>query len=555
MRGLITLGLALAVGVTPLAAQHANQFELGLFGAYTKYDKAFNLANRAGGGARIGYFFAERLGLEGDVLFQPEYTVPGGTTMEPLIGSASLVLNLLGGEHHLLYVLGGYTRLDFGSTAPYKFTDSGIHGALGERLFISQRVALRVEAREIYTPSTQATSFGTSKASHFVLSGGFSIFDRGAPLLDSDHDGVPDNKDACPNTPVGATVDATGCPHDADGDGVYDGIDKCPNTPTGAKVDAAGCPMDADKDGVPDGIDQCPDTPAGVTVDAKGCPLDSDGDGVPDYSDKCPNTPAGAKVDATGCPLDSDHDGVYDGIDQCPDTPVGAKVDATGCPIDSDKDGVPDGIDQCPNTPPGTTVDATGCPAADSDHDGVPDSIDKCPNTPAGTPVDATGCPLAHDSDGDGVDDRLDRCPNTPPHTPVDAYGCPLLFPEERVPAAPGAPPRRPTVVLKGVNFQTGSSALRPESYAVLDVVAQALIDNPEIRIEIAGYTDSTGSAILNTRLSQARSLAVRAYLARKGVTPTRMVARGYGPASPLATNKTPAGRAQNRRVELHKLQ
>lgn len=463
MRGLITLGLALTVGGAPLAAQHANQFELGLFGAYTKYDKTFNLSNRLGGGARIGYFFGERVGVEGDVLFQPEYAVAGGTTMEPLIGGASLVLNLLGGEHHLLYILGGYSRLDFGSTAPYKFTDGGIHGALGERLFISQRVALRVEAREIYTPSTQST-FATSKASHLVLSGGFSIFDRGAPLTDSDHDGVSDKKDLCPNTPLGATVDATGCPHDADGDGVYDGIDKCPNTPTGAKVDA------------------------------------------------------------TGCPLDSDHDGVYDGIDQCPDTP------------------------------PGTTVDATGCPLADSDHDGVPDTIDRCPGTPAGTPVDATGCPLAHDSDGDGVDDRLDRCPNTPPRTPVDAYGCPLLFPEERVPAAPGAPPRRPTVVLKGVTFQTGSSALRPESYAVLDVVAQSLIDNPEIRIEIAGYTDNTGSATVNTRLSQARALAVRAYLARKGVTPTRMVARGYGPSGPIATNTTVAGRAQNRRVELHKL-
>ena len=553
MRGLITLGLALTVGGAPLAAQHANQFELGLFGAYTRYDKTFNLSNRVGGGARIGYFFGERVGVEGDVLFQPEYAVAGGTTMEPLIGGASLVLNLLGGEHHLLYILGGYSRLDFGSTAPYKFTDGGIHGALGERLFISQRVALRVEAREIYTPSTQST-FATSKASHLVLSGGFSIFDRGAPLTDSDHDGVSDKKDLCPNTPLGATVDATGCPHDADGDGVYDGIDKCPNTPTGAKVDATGCPLDSDHDGVYDGIDQCPDTPAGVTVDAKGCPLDSDGDGVDDAHDKCPNTPAGAKVDATGCPLDSDHDGVYDGIDQCPNTPVGAEVDATGCPLDSDKDGVHDGIDQCPDTPPGTTVDATGCPLADSDHDGVPDTIDRCPGTPAGTPVDATGCPLAHDSDGDGVDDRLDRCPNTPPRTPVDAYGCPLLFPEERVPAAPGAPPRRPTVVLKGVTFQTGSSALRPESYAVLDVVAQSLIDNPEIRIEIAGYTDNTGSATVNTRLSQARALAVRAYLARKGVTPTRMVARGYGPSGPIATNTTVAGRAQNRRVELHKL-
>ena len=61
--------------------------------------------------------------------------------------------------------------------------------------------------------------------------------------------------------------------------------------------------MDDDKDGVGNSIDQCPNTPIGVTVDAVGCPLDSDGDGVPDYRDNCPDTPAGVKVDEVGCPI------------------------------------------------------------------------------------------------------------------------------------------------------------------------------------------------------------------------------------------------------------
>lgn len=60
-------------------------------------------------------------------------------------------------------------------------------------------------------------------------------------------------------------------------------------------------PTDSDGDGVPDDRDKCPDTPAGVKVDADGCPVDSDGDGVPDYLDKCPGTPAGAKVNPMGC--------------------------------------------------------------------------------------------------------------------------------------------------------------------------------------------------------------------------------------------------------------
>jgi OOP family OmpA-OmpF porin len=120
---------------------------------------------------------------------------------------------------------------------------------------------------------------------------------------DADGDGVTDDIDRCPDTPLGFKVDCSGCPIDSDGDGVPDGIDRCPRSPKGAKVDASGCCLDADKDGVPDGIDKCPDTPKGATVDDRGCPSDSDRDGVIDGLDKCPDTPAGAKVDAAGCPL------------------------------------------------------------------------------------------------------------------------------------------------------------------------------------------------------------------------------------------------------------
>ncbi|HXI20066.1 MAG TPA: OmpA family protein, partial [Gemmatimonadales bacterium] len=120
--------------------------------------------------------------------------------------------------------------------------------------------------------------------------------------LDSDHDGVIDRDDRCPDTPVGAAVDAAGCPRDSDGDGVIDRDDKCPNTPAGTPVDAAGCPRDSDGDGVVDTLDRCPNTPAGTEVDATGCPVDSDHDGVIDANDKCPGTPAGTRVDATGCP-------------------------------------------------------------------------------------------------------------------------------------------------------------------------------------------------------------------------------------------------------------
>ena len=136
-----------------------------------------------------------------------------------------------------------------------------------------------------------------------LIGGGLGLIFCKAEEVDSDGDGVPDDKDRCPNTPIGVEVDERGCPLDSDGDGVPDYKDKCPDTPKGVKVDEKGCALDSDGDGVPDYKDKCPDTPKGVKVDEKGCPLDTDGDGVPDYMDKCPDTPKGTKVDKKGCPL------------------------------------------------------------------------------------------------------------------------------------------------------------------------------------------------------------------------------------------------------------
>lgn len=90
---------------------------------------------------------------------------------------------------------------------------------------------------------------------------------------DSDGDGVPDSRDACPNTPAGHKVDARGCSLDSDGDGVADADDACPNTFRGAAVDARGCEMDDDKDGVVNRLDECPDTAAGARVDTRGCEI------------------------------------------------------------------------------------------------------------------------------------------------------------------------------------------------------------------------------------------------------------------------------------------
>ena len=109
------------------------------------------------------------------------------------------------------------------------------------------------------------------------------------------------------------------------------------------------------------------------------------------------------------------------------------------------------------------------------------------------------------------------------------------------------------SLVLEGVNFITDSAQLTPESKEILDKVVASLQDWPEVDVEVAGYTDSVAGPEYNEGLSQHRAETVRDYLVSKGVASSRLSAKGYGEKHPIATNKTPEGRAKNRRVELRK--
>lgn len=119
-------------------------------------------------------------------------------------------------------------------------------------------------------------------------------------------------------------------------------------------------------------------------------------------------------------------------------------------------------------------------------------------------------------------------------------------------PAAAKAVPKE-VIVLKGINFAFNSSVLTPESKKILDEDQRIarLKAEPDIRVEVAGHTDSVGSAAYNKKLSERRAQAVVDYLVSKGVDPKRLKAVGYGKDKPIASNATEAGRAENRRVEL----
>ena len=103
-----------------------------------------------------------------------------------------------------------------------------------------------------------------------------------------------------------------------------------------------------------------------------------------------------------------------------------------------------------------------------------------------------------------------------------------------------------------GILFPTGKYSLNPQAQADLSRFAVNLNNNPGTNVQIYGFTDNTGSYAVNERLSNQRADAVLSYLANSGVKPARLHAQGIPMADYVASNDTPAGRAQNRRVEIY---
>ncbi len=305
-------------------------------------------------------------------------------------------------------------------------------------------------------------------------------------------------------------------------------------------------------------------------------PPDRDGDGILDYEDKCPDEPEDFDKfnDSDGCPdPDNDKDGILDTDDKCPDDPEDEDQfeDEDGCPdLDNDEDGIPDNKDQCPNEPEDIDKfeDGDGCPDPDNDKDNICDpwvvkehkedefdctGEDQCPNKAEtyNNVDDEDGCPET-DTDGDGLLDAMDKCPTEPEtfNGYQDEDGCPDQIPAKKY--AHIIVTENRIELKQKIFFRTGKAKIMRKSYGILDEVAQALKDNPNIRVRIEGHTDSRGSRRFNLKLSQRRAEAVRDYLIRKGIDPDRLEAKGYGPDRPIASNKTKRGRAKNRRVEFH---
>ena len=254
---------------------------------------------------------------------------------------------------------------------------------------------------------------------------------------------------------------------------------------------------------------------------------DTDGDGIYDKDDACPEV-AGLKQ-FNGCP-DTDADGITDANDSCPD--VAGPAEFNGCP-DTDGDGIADKDDACPEV--AGLKSLGGCP--DKDGDGVTDKSDKCPDVKG--PKENAGCPWP-DRDGDKVLDKDDKCPDVA--GTVANNGCPDVTEEAS---------KRLNDYAKTILFDSGKASFQQQTLPVLQAITAILKEYPSAIFSIEGHTDSEGSDATNQKLSNFRAAAVKAYLVENGIANSRLTSAGFGESKPIDSNKTKAGKANNRRVEV----
>jgi outer membrane protein OmpA-like peptidoglycan-associated protein len=252
-------------------------------------------------------------------------------------------------------------------------------------------------------------------------------------------------------------------------------------------------------------------------------------------------------------PQDKDGDGILDDDDQCPLDPEDFEgfEDEDGCPdLDNDEDGIQDPADACQFVAEDVDgfQDQDGCPDFDNDGDGLADINDQCKNKPEDYDgfQDEDGC-ADPDNDDDQIADLLDECPSEKEvyNNHEDDDGCPDKEPLAKIEGD----------VIKlnqKVYFKYDKSDILPRSYPLLNEVATILDENAEITIRIEGHTDSRGSDSYNKKLSDRRAASVRQYLMGRGIDGSRMQSVGFGEERPIEDNATDAGRAANRRVELH---
>ena len=282
VRGFVSLSCLLCLSVGQAEAALNNSWYLGLGAGISNLEPdttgtGYRIDNRQDTGGKLffGYDFSKRISLEGYYSWLGEAELaPSGYMKYEDSGLSGLFY--LFKQNHSRLGWKGFGRLGLGwmkndSDLNY-IQENNRHLLLGAGIEygFSNGFAVRLDV-DLYDKDARLIAlnllkrFGGSEEKETVA----------APVAvqDSDHDGVADTKDVCPDTPSGASIDDSGCELDGDGDGVSNSNDHCLDTKPGTRVDTNGCDIDSDNDGVTNDLDHCPSTASGVKVDTLGCEL------------------------------------------------------------------------------------------------------------------------------------------------------------------------------------------------------------------------------------------------------------------------------------------
>jgi outer membrane protein OmpA-like peptidoglycan-associated protein len=259
---------------------------------------------------------------------------------------------------------------------------------------------------------------------------------------------------------------------------------------------------------------------------------DTDGDGISDRDEV-------VRFHTDPLKADSDGDGLKDGEE-------GNTYRTEPLKADTDGDGLKDGQE--------VNTYRTDPLKADTDGDGLKDGdeVNTYRTDPLKADTDGDGLkdgdevnmyhtdPLKADTDGGSVNDGAEVARGSSPLDPNDD-----VLKKEEIKVEVGK-----AIVLDGIVFDSGKSKIKPNAETILGLAYNTLAQNPDIAVEIRGYTDNVGSKAKNIKLSDDRAKSVKNWLIQQGVAADRVTSKGYGPANPIGSNKTAAGRQMNRRIE-----
>jgi len=379
---------------------------------------------------------------------------------------------------------------------------------IGTEVKVGEDVALDISAGVTYTFTDNLNYYrnGSPKDIYYGLSIGITL--PLTPNVDSDGDGLSDKEERRIGTD----------PHnpDTDGDGLSDGDEVLKYHTNPMKVDTDG-------DGLSDGEEV-------LKYHTDPLKVDTDGDGLSDGDEVL-------KYHTNPLKVDTDGDGLSDGDEVL-------KYHTDPLKVDTDGDGLSDGDEVLKYHTDPLKVDTDGDGLSDGDE------VLKYHTDPLKVDTDGDGLsdgdevlkyhtnPLLKDTDGGGVNDGEEIRRGTNPLDPTDDM---IKVIESKV---------GESIILEGIEFKSGSAEILPSSAETLDKVYHTLKFNPDIAVEIQGYTDNVGKPAKNLKLSDDRAVSVKDYLVKKGIAESRLSTKGFGENKPVASNSTKAGKQKNRRIE-----